>query len=166
MRRLTQTVPESSRAVATGRVTQIKCYKRTLGGNTSAPGVGWRVRGEGWWVTHHPLGAPWPHKTDEEFANKDQLSPTVSALSLLIFDRLLCFTPHPSLPPNHPTPHHCLTLRGTDLADSGVLILIPAEPLKCLTICRLSRIYNYHHITFKLDADTLLHNLTSIYQWQ
>lgn len=60
------------------------------------------LAGQRWGVMGHwpppPLGAPWPHKTDEEFANKDQLSLTVSALSLLIFDGLLCFSPFSPTP--------------------------------------------------------------------
>lgn len=104
------------------KVTETECYERTLGGNTSAPGVGWRVRGEGWWVTNHPSGL-----RDLTRLMKSVLTRT-SSLSLCLhslFSSLTASYVFPFLPhrPRHRRPHHrrrCgrhrLTLWGTDLA--------------------------------------------------
>lgn len=45
------------------------------------------------------------------------------------------------------------------------MILVPAEPLKCLDhLSSPLDFYNYHPITFKLGTVALLHNLTPIHR--
>lgn len=110
------------------------------------------VGGERWWVTHDPSGLP-----DLTRLMNSVLTRTSSLLLCLHSLFLSLTTSNFSLfPPAHSP--------GDWSGSSRVVILIPAEPLKYLTICRLPWIYNYHHITFKLGSVALLHNLTPIYQ--